>query len=390
MTDSKPTHSGRRKLLIAAAAVIVLALLVLYQTGAFVPNKVPPGRTPRDGETEPADRYREITVRAEEVPRIYKSVGSIQSQDQVEVSSRIVARVTAVEVRNGDRVEEGDLLVKLDDTDLQAAVRRARSQVESAKAAIDSARERVNAAQARLDLATVNLKRMRDLYKERAIEEMRLDEAESEFRQAQAAFSEAQQREKATVSELAAAQQSLRGAEATLAYASIRAPMDGIVAQRLVDPGDLASPGTILARLFDPRLLRFEVPVRESLVKAVTIGDTVPLDVPALEKSYAGEIREIVPDVDPRSRTFMVMVCLGEYPELVPGMYATLRLKLGTEQALLIPEAAVSRVGQLEYAAIRTESGPRRVLIRTRPAQGGLREVVSGLEEGMRVLVPKG
>jgi multidrug efflux pump subunit AcrA (membrane-fusion protein) len=161
--------------------------------------------------------------------------------------------------------------------------------------------------------------------------------------------------------------------------------MDGVVAERMADPGDLASPGNILLRLFDPASLLLEAPIREGLVGRLKLGDIVPFTVDALNTTLEGDIREIVPSVDPGSRTFMVKICIGKAPQLMPGMFGVLQLPMGTRQALLIPADAVIRVGQLEYVRAMLGDRVERVLVRTISADSNQCEIVTGLTAGMTI-----
>ena len=151
----------------------------------------------------------------------------------------------------------------------------------------------------------------------------------------------------------------------------------------------MASPGGLLLHIFDPKAIRLEAPVRESLVRYIKVGMRIPFTVPALGQSYTGEVREIVPAVDPGSRTFMVKICLGESSELRPGMFGTMTLTLGQEKALLVPEDSIVRAGQLEYVRAVTGGNIRRLLVRTVPAPDGMRRVISGLTAGTEILLAR-
>jgi multidrug efflux pump subunit AcrA (membrane-fusion protein) len=143
-----------------------------------------------------------------------------------------------------------------------------------------------------------------------------------------------------------------------------------------------------MLRLFDPESLLLEVPVRESLVNEVTVNSEVQYNVPALNRSFAGTVREIVPSVDPHSRTFIVKVCIDNAPGLMPGMFGTIRVPLKSEKkAIIIPESAIIRTGQLE-SVVETVAGKQlRRQIRSVEAENGMREVLSGLEPGQEILL---
>lgn len=332
----------------------LIVLAMLWQAGALSGHKIEPGAAAPAA--TPAG-VKSIPVQAVPQPVIYRAVGTVHSRTQIDLSPRIVARILEIPVRSGDRVAKGALLARLDDAELAAGARQAA--------------ERSRQAQAALDLATTELERARKLLASGTVTQQAFDQSDSLFRQARAAAQ--------------AAEDARHQAEAVLGYATLTSPLDGVVSERLADPGDLASPGNICLRLFDPTRLMLEVPVREGLVSRIRLGEQVPFQVDALRTNLFGEVREVVPAVDPGSRTFLVKLCISHAPpQLVPGMFGVLSLAIGTRPALLVPEQKVSRIGQLEYVRAVLAGQARTILVRTTPAEApGMREVVSGLEPGM-------
>jgi len=349
---------GRKaKWIESIVAIVLVVVVMLWQTGAFAGGKIKPGRTPLPGG---AGGSAAIIVKPAGIPVVYKAVGTVRSRTEIDLSPRIVARIQEIKVRSGDRVAKGDVLVKLDDAELTSGLRQVAEHVRQARAA--------------LDLATTELERSRRLLATGSISQQAFDLADSSARQARAAFDGAAEAQKS--------------AETVLGYATLVSPMDGVVAERLADPGDIASPGNILLRVFDPTRLLLDVPVREGLVARIKLGEKVPFRVDALNTNLTGEVREVVPSVDPGSRTFLVKICIGETPALMPGMFGVLQLPTGTRQALLVPASMVTRIGQLEYVRTLMDGQPRQVLVRTAPAGDGRLEVVSGIEAGMSILAP--
>ncbi len=339
-----------------SAATGLIVLVMLWQTGALAGSRIVPGQT--ELPAGPSTDKDTFVVQSVQRPVTYRAVGTVRSRTQVDLAPRIVARILEIPVRSGDRVAKGDILLKLDDAELTAGVRQAT--------------ERARQMQAALDLATTELERARKLLASGTVTRQAFDQAESVFRQATAGAQ--------------AATDALRQAEAVLGYATIVSPMDGVVAERLADPGDLASPGNMVLRLFDPARLMLDVPVREGLVSRIRLDEKVPFYVDALRTNLTGEVREIVPAVDPGSRTFLIKVCISNTPALMPGMFGVLELNTGTRAALLVPDACVTRVGQLEYVRAVIDNRLRQVLVRTIPADKGMCEVVSGIETGMQLV----
>ena len=338
-------------------AIVLVVVVMLWQTGAFAGGKIKPGRTPLPGG---ADGSASIMVKATEIPVVYKAVGTVRSRTEIDLSPRIVARMQEIKVRSGDRVAKGDVLVKLDDAELASGLRQVAEHVRQARAA--------------LDLAATEQERARKLLSTGSISQQAFDLAESNARQARAVFD--------------AATEAQKSAETVLGYATLVSPIDGVIAERLSDPGDIASPGNILLRIFDPSRLMLDVPVREGLVTRIKLGEQVPFHVDALSTNLMGEVREVVPAVDPGSRTFLVKICIGETPALMPGMFGVLQLPTGARQALVVPESVVTRIGQLEYVRTLVDGHSRQMLVRTIPAADGKVEVVSGVAAGMVLLTP--
>jgi RND family efflux transporter MFP subunit len=340
-------------------AGIVIVLLSLYFAGVL-----PSARRIAPGSAEgPLARIagNEIIVSDEDIPLVYSTMGTVRSRDEIEISSRITAKIAAIPVREGDPVRKGDIIISLEDSDL--------------KASLAKANERFKEAQAALTLAEKEFARTKLLFEKDAASKKALDQAESGHHAALAALS--------------ASKEAIKEAEAALSYASIASPIDGIVSKRHLDPGDLAVPGARMLQVFDNSRLMLYAPISESLVSKVKLGDKMKFGVDAVGKSYEGELKEISREVDPQTRSFMVKICLGVASELMPGMFGRLEIRTGTEKALLIPETAIVRSGQLEYVVkAAKDSSQTRVLVRSVPSGiPGRLKILSGLEAGDRIIV---
>jgi RND family efflux transporter MFP subunit len=300
-------------------------------------------------------------LKLSQIPIIYKSVGTVRSRDEIELAPRITARIIEITKRSGDSVKADEILVQLDNSDLKAAENQIIENMKSLDAA--------------LQLAKKDYIRQRRLLQENVIPRKSFEQSEQVLKSAIAAKK--------------AAQQSLQQAAANLSYATIRSPMNGIVSDRMDDPGDIASPGNIIMKIFDPTRLMLYVPLRESLVKSAKIGDVVKFNVEALKRTFKGVIKEIVPSVDPGSRTFLVkMDITGDIKGLMPGMFGIVALKLGMEKAYIVPESAITQIGQLEYLTVMKNGKPSRVLVRTvdGPEPGTLR-IVSGIDSDTEIVL---
>jgi RND family efflux transporter MFP subunit len=286
--------------------------------------------------------------------------GTVASARQTTVSSKILARISAITVTAGSVVSEGDVLVRLDARDLDAREREAA--------------EGLRGARARLELARTELARIEKLFASDVASRQQLDRARSAYEVARA--------------EVQAAEERAREAGVARSYGEIRAPVSGRIVDRLAEPGDTAAPGVPLLRLYDPGALRLEAPVRETLAVRLDPGQPLSVHVEALARSFEGTIEEIVPFAEPGARTLLVKVRLPPDPDLVAGMFGRLEVPAGERRRLLVPREAVSRTGQLEFVTVvGPDDALERRLVTTGAERGDAVEVLSGLSAGERVLL---
>jgi len=337
--------------ILAGSAFIIWSML--YQAGSLnQAGKITAG----ERELPPPPAMQFVELKAKTIPVIYTAVGTVQSRETIDVISRLAAaRILEIKVRSGDYVKQGELLIKLDDRDLVAAV--------------NSAQENLKAAQSRRDFAESDFKRNEQLIANNAI--------------ARRTFEESLTTLNASRAEVAMLKHVLENAEVNLSYAQITAPFDGVVAERFNDPGDLATPQKAILTFFDPTKLQIKVPVRESLISSIKVNEIMDITIEALHRDLKAQIKEIIPSVDVNSRTFTVNGCLlGDTAQVMPGMFAVAHIVTGKEDALLIPASSITRVGQLEYLNIKHNDKVIRQPVRTAPYSPELLKIISGVRQG--------
>lgn len=346
-----------RSVLQVGGAAVAVAATVAWLSGSCGP-KIRPGEV---GGAAQAPAGEVVAVDRSSIPVVEPASGTIESSKHTTVSSRILSRIEDVRVRAGSDVKEGDVLVVLDARDLDARVREAR--------------EAAAAARSQLDLAIREQERIEQLGRAGVAPQRELDRALSARRVAAAEVERAGQRQ--------------RDAEAALSHAELRAPVSGRVVDRLAEPGDTAAPGAPLLRIYDPALLRLEAPVRESLAQHLAVGQRVAVSVEAAGQRVDGEVEEIVPQAEPGSRTFLVKVRIPPSARVLAGMFGRMEVPVGERASLRVPEAAIERIGQLDFVtAIGPGGAAERRLVTTGARDGqGRVEVLSGLRAGESVVV---
>lgn len=342
------------------AAVTVLGLVLATMAGVFHP-KIDPNATMT---AAPTVAGRVVAVAAVRETVFEQATGTVQAKHETVISARITATISRINVRAGDRVSRGDTLVELD----------ARESVSR----VAQRRQVVSAARARLTQARRDHQRMQNIFETTpaAISRQDVDAAVAALRAAEA--------------ELGRARRAVEEARTASSYATLNAPIDGTVIDRYADPGDTATPGTPLLRLYNPDLLRLEANVRESLATRLVEGAELAVHIDALGADLAGIVEEIVPSADPGSRSFRVKITLPENESIYPGMFGRLRIPSGEAERYYVPAAAVRRMGQLEFVMTPGAQGMARRYVRTgiRGPDGRI-EILSGLEAGEQVLVPE-
>jgi len=175
--------------------------------------------------------------------------------------------------------------------------------------------------------------------------------------------------------------------QATLDWATIRAPMDGTVIDKKVDAGEMVTPGQLLVTLYDPNRMQLVASVRESLAHRLQVGQEINVFVEGLGKQCSGTVSEIVPEAQAASRAFQVKVT-GPCPTgIYTGMFGRVLIPLEEEEVLVIPRQAVRRIGQLEMVEVVDGGKALRRAIRTGRTINGDMEVLSGLRPGEEVVL---
>ncbi len=354
-----------KNVIIVVGGCIILMGLLFWMQGSFNANRIEPGLMDPSGENivkEDAVQLQTVITQYRTMEQTADAVGSIQSRNTSNVASKILANILSVNVRPGDAVKKGDLLITLDDRDLNARLQQARNGLEGAKAALEK--------------ATRDRQRYESLRKTDNVTQNTLDEALSAERIAQAKVDQADQQVKET--------------DIMMSYAKIFASMDGTVIEKFCDPGDLASPGKPLLTMYDPSNLRVEVAVREQLSGRLKIGQSVQVTIDAVNKKMTGTVGEIVPSADPASRSVIVRVSIPREQGVFPGMFGSINIPLDPVQFLVIPKTAVRKVGQLELITVKTGNQLVTRAVRTGRDWNSDIEILSGLSEGEEVVLSQG
>ncbi|MCL6565584.1 MAG: efflux RND transporter periplasmic adaptor subunit [Acidobacteriia bacterium] len=338
------------------------------------------------------------TVAATEIPDELEVPGTVVSAKTAVISARVMATVTEVAVREGDPVRQGQILVRLDDTELASRRDAARAALAEAAAARSQAAQGLTAAQAQAEVAQKTYQRFQYLREQKSVSLQEFDEVEARYRAAQAQLEAARAQQQQTEALFERAQSEARAAETVAGYARITAPFDGLVVRRYADPGALAAPGVPLLLLEQSGAYQLEVtlPVREAAVLQRGMRARVQLDeLPG--RRLEGTVVEFEAGAEPASHTVKAKLQLPRDAEIRSGMFGRAWFTRGMRRALAVPREAIVVRGQLHGVyVVDAEQIARLRLVTLGSAlaatetAGERVEILSGLSEGERIVTNPG
>jgi RND family efflux transporter MFP subunit len=311
-----------------------------------------------------------------EASTVLTAVGYTYARNRAAVGAKVIGRILELEVEEGDRIEQGQVIAILDSADVQAAVSQAEAGLAEARA------------------------RLGDLEREAARRE-RLAEAGVIARAESESAAAAREVGKAQVDAAAAR---LSAARSQLAYTVVRAPLSGIVIEKNVEVGEMVAPGGFtsqqstgaIVRIADLSSLEVEADINEAFIGRLQIGQPATIKVEAIpDRLYHGKLRQIVPTADRQKAVVQVKVTIADADSrLVPDMSSTVkfmdivanRASASTKAGLFTARSAVRREGKDAWVFQLEGDRVRRVAVKLGEERRDQVEIVSGLS-GSEVLV---
>lgn len=383
----KSAGNAKRNLLAAprcAPWFLLLAGLAVLPGGCGNTAKQGPGEPPR---TSVADVE---VVTASPVPHetVVEAVGTIRARNVAVVASQVMGRLTSFPVSEGSRVEKGAILATIEDATVRAQAEAAEGMAAEALAARNEAEGAVAQAEAGKGLAEKTYARFRTLYEEKAVTQQEFEEVEAKRTVAAKEYERALEKRAQAAGRVAQAKGQADAANATLSYTKVRAPFAGLVTEKKADAGSMAVPGMPLLVLEDTRRYRLEAAVPETHLARLSIGSKVEVVLDTVpDKPLPATVSEIVPAVDPASRTLLAKADVSG-PGLRTGMYGRLRFPAGKDTVLAVPQRALSRAGGFDgLFVVSPDNVARLVIVKTGRRMGDRIEILSGIAPGARIAV---
>jgi RND family efflux transporter MFP subunit len=307
------------------------------------------------------------------IDSFYETSGTVKAGATSVVAGRTMGTVLAVKIKEGDRVRAGEVLVDLDDRDLA-------EKVAQAEAANQEAYQALEAAGQNRSLAEVTFHRYKNLHAEKVITQQEMDQIETQKKGAERDYDRLNQTVKRTKA-------ALEEAKIYRGFSKVTAPVSGVITEKKIDPGNLAAPGMPLLTIEDTSHFKVEAYIDERLAQKFQTGTRVFISLEATGERITATIGEIVPAIDPGSRTFLIKIPV-KGPGIKSGLYCKVQIPEGKKEVILVPKKAFVERGQLEGVYV---VDAQRVmtfrLIRTGKTYEDQKEVLSGLKGGEQVVV---
>ena len=323
---------------------------------------------------------------------------SVEALETTTLLSKVSGYLASIAVDIGDTVSQGQVLAEIDVPEISDELAEAEAELEAKRAGYTVAEAELDRARADLGLRRVTSERMRAVRVEEpdVVPQQALDEAEAHFELAKAAVKAAESR----LTQIESQQRQIRAAmnrlKTLIGYSKVRAPFDGAVTKRHVDPGTLLQAATstqsvqqiVTIASLDRVRLRFDVP--ESAVPLLEVGDPAAVTVDAIPgRTFEGAVTRFAAALDPATRTTRAEVEMANHDRVLhPGMFGRVTVSLHTRQDVItVPASAIRTEGDSTFVYCVVNGVARRVDVAATVGDGTTVEVSDGLTGDEQVVL---
>jgi RND family efflux transporter MFP subunit len=353
LNQPQSPHNSRMRLWILTAAISLVMI-----SAACSGDK---------GDKEPTVSVQVAQVEKTTIEHVIKTQAVLFPRQQAAIVSKITAPVQKFLIKRGSPVRQGQLLAILENRDLSAAAQENKGAFNQAEATYATATtaglpEELQKAEAdaqqtkqALDAQEKVFQSRQQLYEQGALPRKELDQSQVDVVQARNQYSLAkrhfetlqaigkQQELKAAQGQLESAKGKYLGAEAQLSYSEIRSPINGVVTDRPLYPGEMAAAGTAIVTVMDVSSVIAKAHIPQADAALLKVGDKGTITVPGLDQPVEGKVTVVSPALDPSSTTIEVWLeAKNPKQQLKPGTSVQVSLTAKTvKDALVVPAAAV-------------------------------------------------
>jgi RND family efflux transporter MFP subunit len=338
-----------------------------------------------------------VAATEQPIARFIRATGTLMAEEQAEVAAETAGRVVSAPIERGTAVTEGAELVRLSPTETDAQLKEAEAnaaQLEARLGLDTGGRFDVNAvpevqnAKASYELAQSEFTRIKSLLDQRVVSQSEYDQRRTQAEAARQQYEAAKNGAAQQFQMLQAARARVALARKAFADTVVRAPFNGVVAQRLVAAGDYVTKGMKVAVVVRVNPLRVQLTVPEQFVSAVTAGAPVAFEVDAYAgRRFDGTVKYVSPSLQADQRALTVeAVVPNPNGALKPGLFATARIEQPSKTpGVLVPAAAVQTSAGTSRVYVVAGDHVEERIVSTGDTLGGQIEITKGLKAGEKV-----
>ncbi len=339
-------------------------ILLLVATGALVGCGEDKSQTQLDDGEPVTVSTTKVVAKETQEPVIYSAI--VEAGDRAEIATRVMGKVQDIYVKEGQFVKAGQLLVKLSSRDVDAKLKQAEAQISAANVLFNNAEK--------------NYQRFQSLFAQNAATQKEMDDVTLAYENAKAKKISAEEMKKEI--------------EELISYVRLRAPFNGVVADKYVDIGDMATPGMPVIVVERMSSLDVTASVPESEIEFVSVNMPASVIIPGNSVSsddrvYEAKITRVVPSANKMSHQFKIKAKMTNPDGSVkPGMFARIAITKSKQKTFLVPKSSVFQRGQLEGIYVVGEDDRANLRwVRLGRNYGDYVEVLSGLDSGESIVL---
>lgn len=384
--------------------IVLYAVIVIVGIGVFtvVRNKLS-----SDKKVKPTTAAAKTSVEVQEVKTEGGSSGytykaTLEAYNQGVISSQTSAKVITVSIENGQYVNAGDIIAKLDDSDVQNNIKSEQSQLEIKEKQLDSSQDQLNSAQVAMEKLKVNVDdakrnydRQKILFDNKAISQSDLDAAEKTLNSAQADYDSGNAAIETSTANVETANANVEDEKVKIAnYQTdldntvIKVPISGVISEKSIAVGQIATKGSTLAKVNDISSVYATIQLPQDKINDVKTGQKATITVDGNDKNYNGTVENIDLSADTSTRVFNCKIKIdNEDKSLLPGVYGNVNLSSDKgNEMITVPIYAVGG-NKGDYFVFLNDNGTaRKQKITIGETSKNNIEVTSGIKSGDQVI----
>jgi len=359
-------------------AIVALAVVAVAGTRLFNENKTnDQGDVVRPLESIKVSVVKPTVMQFEDIVTF---VGGVEPKEAAIVASKVTSNVTVLDVfvDIGDQVKQGQPLARLDDS-------LTRRQIEEARAAVAAAKASISQARSQLQTTEKDYVRYKNLYQEQVISRQQLDQIEGQYEVDKAKLDQSQR-------QLEQAEAQLRQLQVMMSYHDIVSPVNGVIAERNIDPGDTVGAGTSCFVVSRQETVKIKGTITESDYPKVRLGQLAHVTIDAFPGvSFDGSVSRLSPTLDASTRTANLEVWIPSKGILKPGMFARVEVVVGKHDGIALPKEAVKQLagtGEWYCFIVGPDKKAKQIFVKRGIETGNLVEIIEGVSAEDRVISP--